>query len=299
MNKFFVFTAIIALITLGIPCVTSLFVPSVLSATRKYSSTGINSKRIVLKHCTNHFALVPKELNDSGSFHSKSTVSFTANSGTRGFFLSQISSSVAIIGSSVYAPLVSHAVETNSLSSQATKINNIDATNFFSVYQDNAVGFEIKVPAEWQKSEQSLPDRRKIVLFINDKLDNTQEKDLMFVAYTSVRDDFTSLSSFGSVDQVAQMTILPKGQIAGRDSEGNMILAESKKNSYYFDYTSKSSGQPERHFRTIFTLIQGATGGAGSVLVTITLQTTEDRYHLLKPMFDEIIDSYTTTTRKK
>jgi hypothetical protein len=39
-------------------------------------------------------------------------------------------------------------------------------------------------------------------------------------------------------------------------------------------------------------LVQGATGGAGSVLVTITIQTTEDRYEMQKDMFDKVIDSY-------
>ena len=32
---------------------------------------------------------------------------------------------------------------------------------------------------------------------------------LGYMAYTSVRDDFTNLSSFGSVDEVGQATLLP------------------------------------------------------------------------------------------
>lgn len=161
----------------------------------------------------------------------------------------------------------------------------------FSQYQDASIGFQIKTPAGWQKSEQSLPDRRKIVLFVENDGDG-KDKDLMFIAYTPVRDDFTGLGSFGSVEQVGQMTILPKGELAGQDSDSKMLLAESKKSSYYFDYVTKPNGQPKRHFRTIFSLVNGATGGAGSVLVTITVQTTDDRYDVLKSDFDEIIDSY-------
>jgi len=40
------------------------------------------------------------------------------------------------------------------------------------------------------------------------------------------------------------MTILPKGELAGLESDNKMISAESKKNAYFFDYTSRSPGQP-------------------------------------------------------
>ena len=41
------------------------------------------------------------------------------------------------------------------------------------------------------------------------------------------------------------MTILPKSILAGQtDVEGSMLLAESKSNAYYFDYTTKVAGQP-------------------------------------------------------
>lgn len=159
-------------------------------------------------------------------------------------------------------------------------------------FQDETAGFQIKHP-NWEMSEQKLPDRRRIVLFVDNADSASNEKDLMFIAYTPVRDDFTNLSSFGSVDQVAQTTILPKGALMGEDNESKMLSAESKKNSYYFDYVAAVPGQPKRHFQTIFTLIQGGTGGAGSVLVTITLQTTESKYDAdKKQMFDEIIDSF-------
>ena len=40
-------------------------------------------------------------------------------------------------------------------------------------------------------------------------------------------------------------------------------------------------------------MVQGATGGAGAVLVTITAQTLESRYDAeTKAMFDEIMNSY-------
>jgi hypothetical protein len=46
--------------------------------------------------------------------------------------------------------------------------------------------------------------------------------------------------------QVAQMTILPKGEIAGQeDNTSSMLSTESKNQAYFFDYTQKVPEQPE------------------------------------------------------
>ena len=158
--------------------------------------------------------------------------------------------------------------------------------------EDPNNGFKVSVPKSWTKSSQSLPDRRKIDLYIDESAPSSEDKTLLFLAYTPVRDDFTSLGSFGSVDEVAQSTILPKGEIMGEATTSKLYAAESKKNAYFFDYSAKVPGQPERHFRSIFTLAQGATGGAGANLVTITVQCPESRYAEMKPTFDAIMDSY-------
>lgn len=68
-------------------------------------------------------------------------------------------------------------------------------------YQDAECKFSIKVPSGWEKSVQSLPDRRKIVLFVKP---GSEQKTFVFVAYSPVRSDFTSLGSFGSVDEVSR-----------------------------------------------------------------------------------------------
>lgn len=157
-------------------------------------------------------------------------------------------------------------------------------------YQDEACKFSILLPSDWTQSVQQLPDRRKIVLYIKP---NSEQKTLVFMAFTPVRDDYTSLGSFGSADEVAEATILPKGTLAGvQDVESEMLSVDSKKQSYIFDYITTVPPQPTTHFRTIFTLKTGATGGAGNVLVTITAQTPESDYITMKPLFDKIIDSY-------
>jgi hypothetical protein len=164
--------------------------------------------------------------------------------------------------------------------------------NSFSTFEDDDLDFKVSFPSNWEKSVQSLPDRRKIVLFADPLTASGKDQNLMFIAYTPVRDDFTSLSSFGSADEVARKTILPKGELVGQESDSNLLSAESKKNSYYFDYTSKVPDQPERHFRTIFTLIQGGTGGAGAVLVSLTAQSTVSNYSNMKESYDMIIESF-------
>ena len=158
------------------------------------------------------------------------------------------------------------------------------------VFNDVTHGFSIAVPSDWTKQEQTLNDRRTITVWTDPK----DPKTALFIAYTPIRDDFTSLSSFGSVDVVAAQTILPKGAIGGNDGvTAKMLSAESKKSAYIFDYTQAIENvQPATHFRTIFSLAQGATGGAGAVLVTITLQTPEENYAGAKTLFDSIIDSY-------
>ena len=168
-------------------------------------------------------------------------------------------------------------------------IANADATTLDN-FNDAQHGFALSVPSGWAKTVQEISDRRKIIVWA----DPSDPKTALFIAYTPVRDDFTSLASFGPVETVAQQTILPKGSFAGVEGvKSEMLTAESKKQAYIFDYTQEVANiQPNTHFRTIFALQQGATGGAGAVLVTITLQTPEEKYSSVKSVFDSIIESY-------
>mmetsp|Transcript_10759 Transcript_10759/g.20726 ORF Transcript_10759/g.20726 Transcript_10759/m.20726 type:complete len:237 (-) Transcript_10759:177-887(-) len=162
-------------------------------------------------------------------------------------------------------------------------------TSKLKTFEDPKNGFSVGVPADWVEAVRALPDRRTI-RFWSDPEDS---QTFVFIAYTPVRDDFTSLGSFGSVETVADQTILPKGELMGVEVESKMLSAVSEKQAYVFDYQqSVPNVQPMTHFRTIFTLQQGATGGAGSMLVSITAQTPEARYEALKPMFDDIVNSY-------
>ena len=98
-------------------------------------------------------------------------------------------------------------------------------------YKDEACKFSIDVPSDWIKNENTLPDRRKIDIYFKPDSD---QKTLMFIAYTPVRSDFTTLGSFGSVDEVGQSTILPKSDLMGKDGvDATMLSAVAKKQGIY------------------------------------------------------------------
>jgi hypothetical protein len=161
------------------------------------------------------------------------------------------------------------------LAAEASNVSPSDLTP----YQDQNCRFEFLVPSSWKQKELQLPDRRKIILF--------------------TVDDYTSLSAFGTVEQVGQMTILPKGGLLPLDSEqeppeSKLLEAISRQNTYLFDYTVKVPGDIFIiHHRALFYLAQGATGGAGSILVTVNLQIPEEKYGALKPKIDLMFNSFT------
>jgi len=151
--------------------------------------------------------------------------------------------------------------------------------------------FSLQVPKDWTFSEQALPDRRKLLLW------QESPETFLFVAYTPLRDDYTSLSSFGSVDQVAEQTILPKSNLGLEDDvDAVMLSATSSKSAYVFDYRhgvpSPNGGQVATHFRTIFTMLPSPIANSPSNLVTITAQTPESKYKDLQSTMDAVIQSY-------
>lgn len=79
--------------------------------------------------------------------------------------------------------------------------NAVLAADDLTAYQNQVLNFQISYPSSWEKSVQQLPDRRSITLFIDPT--SGEDKTLMFYASTPIRDDFTSLGSFGSVDEVS------------------------------------------------------------------------------------------------
>lgn len=168
----------------------------------------------------------------------------------------------------------------------------------FQTYTDEKYGFKIDLPSNWSKMNDvtALSDRRSIVVYSNPNEPSTS----ILIVYTPIRDDYTSLASFGSVDQVAVQTILPKGNLLNEDNSitAKMLSATSAKQSYIFDYLQQvpEVQQPLTHYRTIFTMgtRSSESDSAGAMLITITLQTPENRYDSKEQsIFDAMINSYT------
>lgn len=217
---------------------------------------------------------------------------------TRRSVLAQSIAAAAGSAAATMFPLGSNAVDLSALK--------------LETYVDDDYSFKLSVPSSYTSTVQKLSGRRKAMFFTDENSkDSAGNIDTLgFIAYTPMRDDFTSLASFGSVEQVGQSTILPKSELAGNKEDSKMLSAVSKNNAYYFDYVAKpivptdpgsaasKSGQMTKelepvHFRTIFTLLPlKDPNTAGLTLVTITFQTTETKYNGLKSSFDEIISSF-------
>jgi hypothetical protein len=99
-----------------------------------------------------------------------------------------------------------------------------NAATKLETFTDADYGFHLSTPIEWKKTIQTLPGRHKALFFTPDNNDGIIDT-LLIIAYAPVRDDFTSLSSFVSVDAVAQATILPKGELGGTADNSRMISA--------------------------------------------------------------------------
>ena len=116
-----------------------------------------------------------------------------------------------------------------------------------------------------------------------------------FASTTPVRDDFTSLSSFGSVDQFGQAGVLPKGSLQGTGVESTMLSSAAKNNAYYYQYTVSQPDQPVRRLYSVFALLpseSAAQGGAGMSLVSITGQCFESDVKEQGGVLEAIVESF-------
>ena len=157
------------------------------------TSTTTSSLNYLTRVSSSRNSLPSKNDHNDNEVMESSTVSFHSSLTSRRSFFQNAEMTASSIGLLSFYPQSSVAVEEN---------------DKLTLYTDKTCGFQMKVPSSWERSEQSLPDRRKIVLYIDGSSgDGNDDKNLIFIAYTPVRDDFTSLSSFGSVDQVG-MTLL-------------------------------------------------------------------------------------------
>ena len=121
--------------------------------------------------------------------------------------------------------------------------------------------------------------------------------------------DYTSLGSFGTQELVGN-SLMPQcitgaGGFAGPASglctmeadgiEGKMLGQSVVKGAYAYDYTIQQTGQTPRHLRTLFAV--QTEEGRGLRLVTLTAQCYESKYAELKPLYQKVLESYSTTLK--
>lgn len=167
------------------------------------------------------------------------------------------------------------------LSASAADAATVEEQSYFD--EKYKVAFE-HVPKAWERTDTTIGtnnlDPRRIVVF---KDPNSQAN--VFIAYTPVQPDFTTLGAFGSILDVAK-TIVPKG----RGVESKLLKYEGRKGAYYYDYVIQPDGQPKRHLTTLFALI--TISGTGECLATYTTSCLEDQWAALEPVYEKITNSF-------
>eukprot|EP00903_Cladosiphon_okamuranus_P019578 g18006.t1 len=149
------------------------------------------------------------------------------------------------------------------------------------VFTDDVLGFKMDVPDGWERKDAEISGRRKLIVYTSPKTPGTNA----FVAYTPARGDFTTLGSFGTLDEVSK-TVLPEAE----GVSSRMVNSYTSKNSYVYDYIVNQQGRPEKHIKTIWILFpdQGQ-------LATITAQCNESDYPAMGKSIDDLIASVTKT----
>ena len=194
-------------------------------------------------------------------------------------------------------------------------------------FSDSRYGVSFNLPKGWTATPQELADGRKLVV----ASDPQDESANVFVAFTPIRPDYSSLGSFGTIDYMAA-TIIPQCgaygecRFANGDAiEGRMLESAAKGSTYVRHVTARpwprwllllllpgvrvSSGArarlcPGRQVydytieqsrgpkRHLRSLFAIKSDGAASILIGLTTQCLESRYAELGPTYKAIISSF-------
>jgi len=145
-------------------------------------------------------------------------------------------------------------------------------TTYAQTITDDAVGYEFTVPDSFKENNTVLSGGRKLYLYVKDDVN-------VSAIATPIPGDFQKLTSFGSVDNVAN-TILPK------EVSGKMNKVTARPDTYIFDYQIKPPNQPEKHLITLFTI------RPGQYIVTLTAQANAENFAAQETQIRSIVDSF-------
>ena len=159
-------------------------------------------------------------------------------------------------------------------------------------YKDARYGVSMGIPDGWTATQNELPDGRRIVTAADPNDIDTN----VFLTFTPIRPDYSSLGSFGTIDFVAN-TILPQcGDISyacsfskGDGIEGKMVSQAVLKGNYFYDYTIEQKGGPLRHLKSIVGI---KADGGSSLLVGLGAQCLESKYGAESATLKAVIDSF-------
>jgi len=173
-------------------------------------------------------------------------------------------------------------------SSASPTANPAFAADSSTLYKNSVDLYEVSTPpSNWEFKEGSLPGGRKLIAWIEPALDGN-----ITIVATPIASDFQKLTSFGTIDAVAN-TIIPPG----KGLNGKMIRADStkvevdgsKQLAYVFEYELKPSSNKEmRHLWTLFCLRPGQN------IITITAQcpAVEESQLKVLPVFNQMAESF-------
>lgn len=154
-------------------------------------------------------------------------------------------------------------------------------------------------PTGWPVTEQELQGSRYLYIATDPAEPDSANVVLTFQPLGA---DYTSLGSFGT-QQLVGNSLMPQCADASGGGctletdgiEGKMIGQSVVKGAYAYDYTIEQTGQKPRHLRTLFAV--QTEEGRGRRLVTLTAQCYESKYAELKPLFEKVLESYSTSLK--
>ena len=212
-----------------------------------------------------------------------STPLLTCTAGTPPTALSGLSRRSAV----TLAPALAAALATS-----AGGVRPATADVALETYTDKEYGVSFGIPKGWTAVPNELADGRVLVA-ATDPMDPEFN---LYIIFSPIAGDYTSLGSFGTIDYVAG-TVIPECNkatcsiAAGDPVEGKMLGQETVKGNYVYDYTIQQVNQPTRRLRSVWTVLK-SDKTASSRLIALTAQCLDSKYKDYEPTMKAVIASY-------
>lgn len=148
---------------------------------------------------------------------------------------------------------------------------------------DEQIGFMYTPPpsSDFTRVDTAISGGRRLTVYTH----NTSGSDSnLSVVATGVTSDFTALTSFGSVDNVAKTILGSSGK--GVDSEMVAVAKRPADNAYVFEYKMRVRDGPTRRLLTVFSLQPGRW------IITLTAQAREEEWPDVERELRAAVDSY-------